>query len=192
MNYLNSQGLTASKTFSIINEDYLASAGKCKITKNIDNTYQFDAANEGQLLLLSLALSSDELSTCNVSYISFGTANNGYDINTRTRKADYTGEVGSFDDTSATTNDNVNYYPYLYKYFSFCNSDGTSATYAITQDASHNSLLNPADKRTIGNRTTYRLTKSDGTASPVYDMTSFRYAFREKTYYCRCYVSICV
>lgn len=160
INYENDNGLRPFLTSNVINENWLQSAGKLKVSKNSNGGYYVDIDNEKQLYILGLAFKSGSMtaSTTDTSSV------NPYYKNAKTWKseANWCGE-----ELNAPSTDYNCDYPSIFQYFSF----DSGMTYKELMVGGHSVLNNvSANINSNDTRTTYRLTKDDRN----YDMSAIQ------------------
>lgn len=160
MKYENDYGLRPFLTSNVINENWLQSAGKLKVSKNDDGGYYVDLANEKQLYILGLAVKSGSMSASTKDISSV----NPYYKNAKTWKSDanWCGQ----ELTNPATDYNCDY-PSIFQYFEF----DTGVTYKDMMVNGYSVLNNVASNANSNDtRTTYRLTKNDQN----YDMSTLQ------------------
>lgn len=166
--YQNDYGIRPLLTTNIINENFLQSAGKIKVSANPDGGYYADVENEKQMYILSIAAKSGSLmaSTVNTAFTHpFGK----YAKTWKTEKS----WVGPTLDSYAEA-DNIYdcRYPAIFQYFDFTDFDGEKGEgkgYLKMMGTAGWSVMNnsSANHNNLRERTTYRLRENG-----YYDMST--------------------
>lgn len=155
--YKNDYGLRPLFSEDILNENWLQSAGKIKVTENPEGGYYADIANEAQLYIMSVGIKAGSLT--------FSTKETAvtwpYRDNSKTWKSEASWVGESLD---KVTNDV--WYPSIFQYFDF--SDVENGYRAMLGKGGY-SLLNCTNNNynDKAHRTTYRLAEGR-----TYDMTT--------------------